>query len=42
MRTTFINGRVITPETVFRGGVVAEGKQIVRGLRAMTMKKSAP
>ncbi len=30
MRTTFINGRVITPETVFRGGVVAEGKQIVR------------
>lgn len=30
MRTTFINGRVITPETVFRGGVVVEGKQIVR------------
>lgn len=28
MRTTFFNGRVVSPETVFRGGIVVEGKQI--------------
>mgnify|MGYP000861539023 FL=1 len=30
MRTIFFNGRVITPENVFNGGVVVEGKHIAR------------